>query len=210
MEGLTLACAGLGLGLGIFFGRYQLRRWMLISRGTMVFFAVACTVIFGTGYWFMALYEYHLLKMIRYWLLMYGLLLLAFFDARKKIIPNRALLAMVGTRTVLLIGECVCFPELCFEIIVSALIGLAGGGLLFLLPGILMKKGIGMGDVKLIGVVGYYLGFQVLMSSLIITLTLTVLTGVAALIAKKASPHSEIPFAPFVAVGTIITILMGC
>lgn len=174
---------------------------MILTAGSVL--------IFGAGCWFMMVYEYHLLKIVRYWLLMYGLLLLAFLDAEKKIIPNQALLVMTGTRTILLIGECICFPELYFEILVSAFIGLLGGGLLFLIPGILMKKGIGMGDVKLAAVIGYYLGFQVLMSNLMITLTLTVLAGVTALIVKKASPYSEIPFVPFAAVGTIITILMG-
>lgn len=209
MEGLTVFCGLLGFGCGIYFGRYQLNSWKLMSRKKMIVLVVGSIVIFGAGYWLMDIYGYHALKMIRYWLLMYGLLLLAFLDAEKKIIPNQALLVMTGMRTVLLIGECICFPKLYFEIIVSAFIGLLGGGLLFLLPGIVMKKGIGMGDVKLIAVMGYYLGFQVLMSNLMITLTLTVLAGVTALIAKKASPHSEIPFVPFAAMGTIITILMG-
>lgn len=209
MEGLTIFCGLLGFGCGICFGRYQLNIWKLMSRKRMMILTAGSVLIFGAGCWFMMVYEYHLLKIVRYWLLMYGLLLLAFLDAEKKIIPNQALLVMTGTRTILLIGECICFPELYFEILVSAFIGLLGGGLLFLIPGILMKKGIGMGDVKLAAVIGYYLGFQVLMSNLMITLTLTVLAGVTALIVKKASPYSEIPFVPFAAVGTIITILMG-
>lgn len=209
MEGLTVFGGLLGLGWGICFGRYQLNRWKLISRKKMMILSAGSVIIFGAGCWLMDIYDYHILKMIRYWLLMYGLLLLAFLDAEKRIIPNQALLVMIGMRTVLLAGECICFPELFFEIVVSAFTGLLGGGFLFLLPEILMKKGIGMGDVKLIAVMGYYLGFQVLMSNLIITLTLTILAGVTALIIKKASPHSEMPFAPFAAVGTIITILMG-
>lgn len=157
----------------------------------------------------MKLYSYHILKLFRYWGLMYALLLLALLDAGKKVIPNRALLILLGIRTVLMVGECICFPQICTEIVISAAIGMAGGGLLFLLAGLLVGKGIGMGDVKLIGVMGYFLGFQVLMSDLVITLTLTVLSGLTALVLKKASIRSELPFAPFAAVGTMITILMG-
>lgn len=149
------------------------------------------------------------MKIIRYWGLMYALLLLALLDSEKKVIPNRALLVLLGIRTVLMVGECICFPQLCMEIVMSAALGMAGGGLLFLLAGLLAGRGIGMGDVKLIGIMGYFAGFQVLMSDLIITLTLTVLAGLTALVLKKASLRSELPFAPFAAVGTMITILMG-
>ena len=78
-----------------------------------------------------------------------------------------------------------------------------------MLAGLVTKRGMGMGDVKLIAVMGYYLGFQVLMSSLILTLTLTVAGGILILVLKKGTLHTEMPFAPFAAAGTIITILMG-
>lgn len=204
-----MVCAAAGLTAGILLGRRQLRRWKIANRRNQILLVAGALVIFLPGGYLMKLYSYHILKLFRYWGLMYALLLLALLDAGKKVIPNRALLILLGIRTVLMVGECICFPQICTEIVISAAIGMAGGGLLFLLAGLLVGKGIGMGDVKLIGVMGYFLGFQVLMSDLVITLTLTVLSGLTALVLKKASIRSELPFAPFAAVGTMITILMG-
>ncbi len=201
--------AAAGMAAGMYFGRRQLLRWGIWSRKNMAVMAAASCIVFFAGGFLMSRYGYHFLKIIRYWALMYGLLLTALVDGAKRIIPNKALLAMAGLRTVLLLGECACFPGALTEIILSAGIGLFGGGLLFLLPGALVKKGIGMGDVKLIAVMGYFLGFQVLMSALILILTLTVFAGLFALLLKKASLRSEMPFAPFAAAGTMVTILMG-
>lgn len=198
-----------GFLAGIVLGDRQLQRWQIRTRMYRGILVLSCAVLFGLGGWLMSAYGYHVLKAVRYWILMYGLVLIGLVDGRKKIIPNKAVLVLLGIRTVLLVAEMACFPQLILEIVVSSTAGLAGGGLLFLTVGLIAKKGIGMGDVKLIGVMGYYLGFKVLMSNLIITLTLTVLGGITALIFRKASWKSEIPFAPFAAAGTIITILMG-
>lgn len=204
-----MICAGAGLAAGILLGRKQLRRWKIANKRNQALLTIGTIIVFLAGGYLMKLYGYHILKIIRYWGLMYALLLLALLDSEKKVIPNRALLVLLGIRTVLMVGECICFPQLCMEIVLSAALGMAGGGLLFLLAGLLAGRGIGMGDVKLIGIMGYFAGFQVLMSDLIITLTLTVLAGLTALVLKKASLRSELPFAPFAAVGTMITILMG-
>lgn len=204
-----MVIAAAGLTAGAVYGRHQLIRWEIWSQKSQYVLAVGVILIFVPGCCLMKIYGYHSLKMIRYWILMYGLLLLAMADAKKKIIPNKALLFMSGARTILIAAECMKFRQLWMEIIISAAAGLAGGGLLFLLAGIVIRKGMGMGDVKLIAVIGYYLGFQVLMSDLVITLTLTVAAGLIILILGKGSLHSEMPFAPFAAVGTIITLLMG-
>ncbi len=204
-----MICAGAGLAAGIVLGRKQLRRWKIANKRNQALLTIGTIIVFLAGGYLMKLYGYHILKIIRYWGLMYALLLLALLDSEKKVIPNRALLVLLGIRTVLMVGECICFPQLCMEIVMSAALGMAGGGLLFLLAGLLAGRGIGMGDVKLIGIMGYFAGFQVLMSDLVITLTLTVLAGLTALVLKKASLRSELPFAPFAAVGTMITILMG-
>ncbi|MDO5346505.1 MAG: A24 family peptidase [Lachnospiraceae bacterium] len=198
-----------GLAAGILFGRYQLKRWNMDSKKSMAVLAAGSAIVFLAGGYLMLQYEYHILKMIRYWILMYSLLLLAMLDSRDRLIPNKALLVLLGVRTVLLAADCACFPQLIMEILISSVVGLAGGGGIFLLAGLIARKGIGMGDVKMIGVIGYYLGFQVLMSDLIITMTFTVLGGLAVLAFRKASLHSEMAFAPYAAAGTIITILMG-
>ncbi len=209
MDLSAILIAAAGLAISAVTGRRQLLRWDIYDRKNQMILAIWILVMFVPGYYLMSLYGYHILKIFRYWVLMYGLMLAALIDMKRKIIPNKTLLFLAGVRTILLVGELACFPGLWLELILSSVVGLGGGGLLFLLAGAVSRKGLGMGDVKMIAVMGYYLGFQVLMSDLIITLSLTVAAGAALLVTRRGSLHSEMPFAPFAAAGTMITILMG-
>lgn len=206
---MEMAVAVAGFAVGLWFGKTQLIQWKMWSRRMAWILAGGSAVVFLSGGFLMIRYEYHFLKMVRYWILMYGLLLLALVDSKEKRIPNRALAGMCGIRTILLAGECICFPELWAEIVLSSMAGILGGSFLFGAAGMAARKGIGMGDVKMIGMMGFYLGFSVLMSSLIVTMTLTLVGGIAVLLIQKASLRSELAFAPFAAAGTILTILMG-
>ena len=117
-------------------------------------------MIFWPGAVLMQKYGYHMLKILRYWMILYALFLLSFVDYKKRIIPNKILLILLGTRMIFLAAECICFPEIWFEILISSFCGLFGGGLLFLIAGLIARKGLGMGDVKMIAVTGFYLGFR--------------------------------------------------
>ncbi len=204
------AAALIGLAAALFAGGRRLKKWEIRGRGPRLILAAGGAIVFIAGTYLMGLYGYHILKIVRYWILMYALILLALLDWKKRIVPNRVLLVLLGIRTILMIADSICFPSAVLEIVISSAAGMAGGGLMFFLAAMLSRGGIGMGDVKLIAVMGYYLGFQVLMSDLILTLVLTVVAGVFALAFRRVSLHTELPFAPFAAVGTILTILLGC
>lgn len=80
----------------------------------------------------------------------------------------------------------------------------------FLLPALLSKKGMGMGDVKLVGVLGLYLG-RAVTPAIFIALILGVVVG-AAVIASKGPTvgrKTKIPFGPFLAVGALIAFFVG-
>lgn len=204
-------CAAAGILAGCLFGKRQLERWGIgENRRQFYFLILGVLVIFLPGAWLMGLFGYHVWKAIRYWILLYALLLLAILDYRRRIVPNRALLFLAGVRTVLFLPEMLCFPEVWAELAVSSLTGFLGGGLLFLAAGLIARNGLGMGDVKLIAVMGYYLGFRVLMSDMIISLLLAVTAGIFLLAFKRKTLHSELPFVPFLAAGTLITVFLGC
>jgi leader peptidase (prepilin peptidase)/N-methyltransferase len=80
----------------------------------------------------------------------------------------------------------------------------------FLLPTLLSKKGMGMGDVKLVGVLGLYLG-RAVAPAIFIALILGVVVG-AAVVARKgvtSGRRTKIPFGPFLAVGALIAFFVG-
>jgi leader peptidase (prepilin peptidase)/N-methyltransferase len=88
----------------------------------------------------------------------------------------------------------------------------AGAGALafFLLPALIHKKGMGMGDVKLVGVLGLYLGRDVA-PAIMIGLVLGVIVGAAIVATKGVSEgrRTKVPFGPFLAMGALVAFFAG-
>ncbi len=94
------------------------------------------------------------------------------------------------------------------------LIGLVSGTVVMLLVyflGYLLykKEAMGFGDVKLTAVIGLFLGWQKLILSLLIATVLASIILLIIKVVKKKDRDTEYPFAPFIAVGVIISLLLG-
>ena len=87
--------------------------------------------------------------------------------------------------------------------------GLVGGGFLFLL--VLFSRGaaMGMGDVKLMAVLGLFLGWRSILLTLLLSFILGGLFGVLLLLLKRKGRKDAIPFGPWIALAVIVTILYG-
>jgi len=87
--------------------------------------------------------------------------------------------------------------------------GLAAGGF-FLLAALAHPKGMGMGDVKLAGVMGLYLG-RAVAPAILLGLAAGVLVGMAiiARLGTAAGRKTAVPFGPFLALGAIAAFFVG-
>lgn len=127
----------------------------------------------------------------------YILILIATIDLKTHLIPNRL------TYPVILLGL---VYRWCHGEIGSALIGgLVGGGLLLIIY-LLYPMGMGMGDIKLLTLVGVFLGGRGVMSALfwgslsgVVILSPLVLTG-------RLKRQQPVPFAPFLAFGALVVL----
>ncbi|HMK43335.1 MAG TPA: prepilin peptidase [Dissulfurispiraceae bacterium] len=98
-----------------------------------------------------------------------------------------------------------------FEIIgiLNSAIGLALGFSLFYLIAILSKGGMGGGDVKMMGMVGAFLGWKgVFLTTLLGSMT-GALIGLALMAFKGAGRKTKIPFGPFLACGALVSLFFG-
>jgi leader peptidase (prepilin peptidase)/N-methyltransferase len=87
-----------------------------------------------------------------------------------------------------------------------------GGGIgfaIFLLIAIASRGGMGWGDVKLAALIGLATGFPLVFFSIIMGAILGGIVAVALVIAKKRKRRETIPFGPFLALATMITLLWG-
>ena len=142
-------------------------------------------------------------------MLVLGLVLVAFLvpialiDADLRIIPNKLTLPAAVLGVVL--GTAL-DPGGELERIIA---GVAAGTVLAL-PSLLHPKGMGMGDAKLVAVLGLYLG-RAILPAFFVAFAIGTLVGLAIMIRKgmHAGRKTAVPFGPFLAIGAIVGILAG-
>ena len=91
----------------------------------------------------------------------------------------------------------------------DSLIGLFLGGGLFYLLAVLSNGGMGGGDIKYISAAGALLGWQKVLLVIFTGAFLGSIVGLFQIIIQKKSRKSLIPFGPFLAAGTLITLFYG-
>lgn len=86
----------------------------------------------------------------------------------------------------------------------------AGALIFFLLPALIHQKGMGMGDVKLVAVLGLYLG-RAVAPAIFIALILGIVVGAAIVASKGVSDgrRTKVPFGPFLAAGALVAFFVG-
>lgn len=95
---------------------------------------------------------------------------------------------------------------------VRAVAGGAGLGAFYLVLVLVYPSGMGLGDVKLAGVLGIYLGWLgwgVLVVGGFLGFLLGAVSGVALMAARRAGRKTKIPFGPFMLLGALLAILWG-
>jgi len=129
------------------------------------------------------------------------LIAIAGIDLERHIVPNRIVIpAAVWAVIAALIVDPSALPEM--------LIAGAGAFTALLLMALAYPAGMGMGDVKLAGVMGLYLGLAVV-PALLIAFAAGAIVGVAIVIATDGDRKRGVPFAPFMALGGVIGLLAG-
>ena len=134
---------------------------------------------------------------------------IALIDYRFHIIPNKILLGVAIARLCIAIAEYICMKEQFMSIMLGSLIGAAVGFGVLMLTNVLSKGGIGMGDVKLFGVMGFVLGLSGTYNALFYALIILVIYSAVMMGRKKITKKSQMPFGPFVFIGYLITFSMG-
>jgi leader peptidase (prepilin peptidase)/N-methyltransferase len=145
-------------------------------------------------------------------LLVYGVLMLflipiSFIDLETGFIPDKLTFPASLLGIIFLFG---------FQIVnwKNALIGAVSGGLFLLIlmvlgKAVFKKDAMGMGDVKLLVMIGIYVGFPAVLFSLFLGSLAAFFIILLGLLLKKQSLKSTIPFGPFIAIGCLSYILVG-
>jgi leader peptidase (prepilin peptidase)/N-methyltransferase len=128
---------------------------------------------------------------------------IVFIDLDHRIIPNRLTLIGAVAAPLLVVAT---RPDSLVEHLVAG----AGAGGFFLAAALAYPSGMGMGDVKLAGVMGLFLG-RAVGPAIFVALLAGSLVG-AAIIARKGATEGRktaVPFGPFLALGGLVGLLAG-
>jgi len=123
----------------------------------------------------------------------------AYIDTRTRRIPNR-----ITYPSLVVVAALRLFDT---DATAYFLAGAAGFAILFIPALILGPEKAGVGDAKLVAVMGLLLGWPHLLLSLALTFLLAVVVTLPPLAARRLSLHSTIPLGPFLAAGYSLTIL---
>jgi leader peptidase (prepilin peptidase)/N-methyltransferase len=97
---------------------------------------------------------------------------------------------------------------------VASLIGIvAGGGMLLLMAEMYYRlrkeEGLGMGDVKMLAMIGAFLGWKLMLVTLVLSSFLGSFIGIAMIVLKKGDMKYALPFGTFLAIGAIVASVSG-
>ncbi|RKD34591.1 prepilin peptidase [Thermohalobacter berrensis] len=140
---------------------------------------------------------------IKYATLSSLLLVISVIDYQHKIIPDK--LNIFG-----LITGFIFISLYNFKIgLINGTIGLLIGGGLFLLIAVLTKGAMGGGDIKLMAVIGLWMGWKYIILISLLSFVFGAIISLLLLLFKIKDRKDYIPFGPFIALATFVTILYG-
>jgi leader peptidase (prepilin peptidase)/N-methyltransferase len=131
-------------------------------------------------------------------------------DWEKGLILNKIVLPAIGAAIVISAIFSIFLPDV--ELVPFIGRAAAGGGIglgIFLLIVIVSRGGMGWGDVKLAALIGLVTGFPLVFIALLIGVILGGVVAILLLLFKIKKRKEAIPFGPFLAIATIVTLLWG-
>ena len=162
-----------------------------------------------TGLFAMALfsrYGFHVEALILF-AFVAALVVVTFIDLDHRIIPNLITLPgiAVGFGASFFIGTIT---------VGDSLLGLLlGGGILFLVATgyyyLTKKEGMGGGDVKLLAMIGAFLGWKGALFTIFVGSALGTVIGVVVAIQSKQGRKAAVPFGPFLSIGALLYLFFG-
>lgn len=129
-------------------------------------------------------------------------------DARQQIIPNAIVAAGLVLRIVFWFLELFTVPGEFWGIMKSDLTACLLVVAFFVVGVLLVKGGIGMGDIKLMLVMCLFQGFYGVVSSLFCSLLVAFVYAIGVLIMRKKTRKDSVTFAPAILIGTLFSIFL--
>ena len=136
-----------------------------------------------------------------------ALIVITVIDLYHQIIPDAISLPGIGVGLL----ASLLIPEITFS---NSLIGiLLGGGSLFIVATfyqwLFKREGMGGGDIKLLAMIGAFLGWKAVLLTILLSSLIGSMTGILMMVVKGKDFKYAIPFGPFLSLGAVISLFYG-
>lgn len=144
---------------------------------------------------------------LSYFIFTSALIVITFIDFKLQIIPD--VISLPG----IVVGFSLSFLPGSIGWIDSLVGMLLGGGILYIVAWVYFactkREGMGGGDIKLLGMIGAFLGWQSIPFVIFFSAATGSLIGIVLMIVKGRNMKFAIPFGPFLAVSAYVYLLIG-
>ena len=136
-----------------------------------------------------------------------AMIVLLVIDLQHRILPNAITVPgiIAGVTASLLVP-----PPGWLDSVIGAV---AGAGVLFAISELYLRvrheEGLGMGDVKMLGMIGAFLGWKLMLVTMVIASILGSIVGLTVIAARKGGMKSALPFGTFLAIGALVAAVAG-
>ena len=133
--------------------------------------------------------------------------LLAVIDLQHHLLPNRVVVPSIGIGAGLLLIAALAEPD--WNALLRAGLGAAVLFAVFLVLALISPRGLGMGDVKLAGLIGLYLGWlgwSAVFVGAVAGFVIQALLALVLLAGRRIGRRGELPFGPAMLLGAVVAI----
>ena len=180
----------------------------LTKKKLIILSAVSAVVLLGLAVLFPLTanpHEWDVFSMMRAVLVIVFSWFAAVIDQKFRVIPNKLTLCVLLVGMAVIAAEIILSSDTWQGVIMYALLGAAISGGIFLIANLVSKNGLGMGDVKLMALIGLYVGMERSLGIAMWTMVLAALTGGVLMMVKKAKLKTELALAPFFFLGAAVS-----
>ena len=175
-----------------------------ISNKAFIFIIIICAVFSAfTGFLVSGVFKSSIISGLIVFTLIHIFLSCIFItDMQLKIIPNLCIIIMLCLKAVTLVVDYLVMDrETFFGFLINCIVTSIVCVIFLLIMSKVTHGGIGMGDIKLLGIVGLFCGAQILFYTVIFSLIFASLFSLFLLILKKKSVKDRLPLGPLVWAG---------
>lgn len=194
---------GIILMLFFFISSYLVKDKINTLNGKNVVY-VSYGLVSIAGFVWIIMYEKDSCKTMMELLLLQGLFLISLIDFFFKVVPNRLLLLLLVVCVVIFGFQIQCNLSVLSAFLLDLIfcIGFLSGCCL------LLRKGIGMGDLKLLFVIEIYTSFTGMLQILLFGAFFAAISSVFLWVCRKKVEEKEFAFVPFLCLGYIMYLLL--